>query len=153
MKILIIQLRRLGDVLLTTPVLPYLKKVFPEAEIDFLTEPMGVELLENNPHIHEIVVYDKSKPISEAMRIRSKGYDVVIYFLNNPRSTFISALSGSPQRVAYKKSFRSLFYSHAVINPHKPEYASLQKLRLIKEWLKKIGIEVPPASIVTPEIY
>ena len=41
MKILLIQLRRLGDILLTTPVIPYLKESIPTAEIDFLCELDG----------------------------------------------------------------------------------------------------------------
>src|SRR5687768_6769753 len=56
LKILVIQLRRLGDILLTTPAVRYLKQIFPEAQIDFLCEPVGRPLLENNRDIAELLI-------------------------------------------------------------------------------------------------
>jgi len=56
-RILIIMLRRIGDVLLTAPAARALRKAFPGARIDFLAEPPAHELLEGNPDITEVLVY------------------------------------------------------------------------------------------------
>src|SRR5438105_2536317 len=103
MKILVVQLRRIGDIILSTPVLPYLRKAFPEAEIDYLCEPMGVEVLTGNPYLSKIVTYDRKRPFREIRKIRNRRYDVVIDFLNNPRTALLVALSGAKTRVAYRK--------------------------------------------------
>ncbi len=50
-KILIINLGALGAVLMTTTILPALKRKFPESTIHWLTEPRAAELLQHNPNI------------------------------------------------------------------------------------------------------
>lgn len=153
MKILLVQLRRIGDIILTTPVLPYLKKVFPEATLDFICEPMGVDVLKQNPYVNEVLVYDKKHPVKEIKRVRSRHYDVVIDFLNNPRTALLVGLSGAPVRVAYRKKIRSLFYNVRVISPREILYASEHKIRLVQEWLRAEHKPVPKFESVRPKIY
>ena len=47
-RILIIKLRAIGDVLLSTVVINNLRSAFPGAEIDFLTEAPSREVVEEN---------------------------------------------------------------------------------------------------------
>ena len=60
-RILIIQTAFLGDVILATPLLAELKRIFPEAEIDMLVKKGNQGLLDNNPNLTQIFVLDKSK--------------------------------------------------------------------------------------------
>ncbi len=152
MKILVIQLRRIGDIILTTPIPSYLKKAFPSSTIDFLCEPMGIDVLKGHPDINEVVVYDREKQVSEIKRIRSRRYDAVIDFLNNPRTAWISGLSGARYRVAYKKTLRSILYNVSV-ESRQAEYASIHKLKLVQAWLTSMGQAVPPPDSVIPKIY
>jgi len=55
-KILIIKLRAIGDVLLSTIVLENLSAAFPNANIDFLTEEAGAKIVEGNPLLNEVIV-------------------------------------------------------------------------------------------------
>src|SRR6476659_8389452 len=75
-KILVIQLKRAGDVLLTTPVPKILRLRWPEARIDFLTDPPFAPLLALNPTINVIHQYDKNNRLGTIRRIRSEGYDL-----------------------------------------------------------------------------
>ena len=52
-KILIIQLRQLGDVLLTTPCVQTIKKDSPDHHITFLSHAMGCHVLAENPYIDD----------------------------------------------------------------------------------------------------
>jgi len=58
-KILIIQTAFAGDVILTTPLIRGVKKGFPKAEVHFLSIPATANILENNPYLARIWLYDK----------------------------------------------------------------------------------------------
>jgi ADP-heptose:LPS heptosyltransferase len=152
MKILVIQLRRIGDIILTTPIPAYLKKALPSSTVDFLCEPMGIDVLTGHPDINEVVVYDRNKQFSEIKRIRSRRYDVVIDFLNNPRTAWIAGLSGARYRVAYKKTLRSIFYNVRV-ESRQAEYASIHKLKLVQAWLVSMGQSAPSPDSVVPKLH
>ncbi|MBI3765905.1 MAG: putative lipopolysaccharide heptosyltransferase III, partial [Ignavibacteriales bacterium] len=47
-KILIIKLRAIGDVLLSTVILDSLRSAFPDAQIDFLTEKASRDVVEGH---------------------------------------------------------------------------------------------------------
>jgi len=153
LKILIVQLRRIGDVLLATPVLEYLKQTIPGVEIDFLVEPAAAPGLLNNPHSNEILIYDPHKSLSEIKRVRRHKYDAVVDFLSNPRSAYITGFSGAKWRVGFKKRLLFLFYNVAIPIPRAPEYVAKRKIRLIREWLKSIGREAPESGVYRPEMF
>lgn len=57
-KILIINLDALGAVLMTTALLPAIKRKDPQSTIHWVTLPMAIPLLQNNPYIDKIWPYD-----------------------------------------------------------------------------------------------
>ncbi|GBD90274.1 ADP-heptose:LPS heptosyltransferase II [bacterium BMS3Abin04] len=57
-KILIINLDAMGDVLMTTAQLPTLKKQYPESTIYWVTLKIAAPLLDNNPYIDKVFVYN-----------------------------------------------------------------------------------------------
>ena len=63
-KILLIKLKGIGDVVLSTVVLNNLQKDFPNATIDFLTEPPSKAALEYIPAIRDILLFDKKEPFT-----------------------------------------------------------------------------------------
>lgn len=138
-KILVIQLRQLGDVILTTPAIRPLKERFPEAVISFLTEKNAYDILSGNPYLDEIITIKRKATISEQlntiMGIRKKRFDLVLDFMSNPRTTYISLFSGAKVTVAYDTSIRRLLYTVNV----KPagDYVVDHKLSM----LRPFGIE------------
>ena len=54
MKIAIVRLSALGDIVHSMIVLQFIKKNYPESEIDWIVEKRFFEVLENNPHINQI---------------------------------------------------------------------------------------------------
>ena len=57
-SILIVRLDHLGDILGCTGIPQSLKGSYPSARIIFLTSSSGKALLENNPYVDEVLVYD-----------------------------------------------------------------------------------------------
>src|SRR3990172_8044253 len=91
-RILIIQLRRIGDVLMCTPVIQALRQKYPQSHLAFLTEEESRSILENNPHLNEVIVWDKNKyenwfyALKKIKEIRDKKFDLVIDLLGTPRT-------------------------------------------------------------------
>jgi len=119
-KILVIRLRYIGDVLLSTPCLTALRKKFPEAKICYLAENSAAPALENNPDISETIVCSRSAGIIEQLhlvrRLRGEKFDLVFDFLGNPRSALYTFFTGSRCRVGFNVRIRKIFYN-AVVRP------------------------------------
>ncbi|MBI4667836.1 MAG: glycosyltransferase family 9 protein [Elusimicrobia bacterium] len=131
-KILIIQLKRLGDVLLTTPVLPVLKRRFPLARIDFLVDTNFSDVLYGNPHLDRIVVFPKHflPRLQTMLAIRKERYDWVIDFMANGRSAWAAFISGAPVRASFEGSYPRFIYNFQGPKRMTPAYASTVKLDL-----------------------
>lgn len=69
-KILIVKLGAIGDVMRTTSILPGLKEKYYPVEIDWITSTGAKEVLINNPHIHNLFLWQERKSLGE--------YDLVI---------------------------------------------------------------------------
>lgn len=75
-RILVIKPRAIGDVLLSTAVLPNLRRQFPTAQIDFLVEKFAAPVLKNNPFIDNIISYDtkEQSSLSIILSVRNNRY-------------------------------------------------------------------------------
>ena len=138
-RVLIIQLRQLGDILLTTPCLKALKEGMlsasgEAAEVVFLSHPMGRLVLTDNPYLDDHVTYDPSGgwqlEWALARKLRARRFDYVFDFMNNPRSAFYAAMSGAPHRFAFR-SARWPAYTQCVPKSEDPDYIVRHKFRLL----------------------
>jgi heptosyltransferase-3 len=145
-SILIIQLKRVGDVILTTPIPALLKRRFPKARIGFLVERSGMPLLEGNPSIDQVHPYDKDHVWSSLAPVRSAGYEWVIDFQGSPRSAWIGFLSGARVTAGYRVPFWGHFYRHTVKRPGGPQPVTEGKLSLVASLTDALP-PLPPAQI------
>jgi len=150
-RILLIQLRAIGDVILTTPAIRVLKRHFPEAQIDFLTNAAPAEVLQNNPHLQEVLIYPYSQKdaiglLRYASHLRRKQYDVVIDFLGTPATALLTRFSGASVRLGYRLRFRRMAYTHYEIGYRGDIYNPLTKFSL----LRPLGID---EEELAPEIF
>src|SRR6266446_1511651 len=58
-KILIFKLGLLGDVLMTTPFVRQLRRIFPESEIQYWVGKSHKQALLGNPHLSKVVCFDE----------------------------------------------------------------------------------------------
>lgn len=152
MKVLIVQLRRIGDILLTTPVIAHLKKSYPGTSVHFLTEPMGRQVLETNPNVDRVWVYDRKRPWEMIQHVRAEHYDAVLDFMNNPRTAVLTLLSGARWRVGWRHGFRRVFYNMTVPVPKEPEYVPVRKLRMLRAWMDAAGLKSGEPHTIRPEL-
>ena len=146
-RILVIQLRQLGDILLTTPCVRALKVSGGgaaehsgknlgehEPEIVFLSHPMGRLVLSDNPYIDEHVTYDPNggwrREWQLAQELRARRFDLVFDFMNNPRSAFYARMTGAPRRLAFR-SARWPAYTQTIARPQEADYIVREKFKLL----------------------
>lgn len=72
--ILVIQIGKIGDMILTTPLFPGLKELFPGAKLTVLASHVNKDIPLNNPFVDEIIVYEKNflKDLSSVASLRGK---------------------------------------------------------------------------------
>ena len=112
-SILVIKPRAIGDVLLSTVVLPNLRSAFPDASISFLTEKAAGDIVCENPFVDEPIIFDASRDSFFALllRLRRARYDIVFDLFCNPRSAQMTFATGAPVRVGYPFRGRAWAYT------------------------------------------
>lgn len=120
-KILVIQTAFLGDVILATPVVSELKRLYPEATLDVLVKKGNESLLQGNPHLNTVYVFDKSagkwKNILKLVKtFRKEKYDLVINLHRFASSGIIAGFSKGKQKIGFKKNPFSFLYTSSF--PH-----------------------------------
>lgn len=72
-NILIIRLSAIGDIIMSSSLLPGLRARYPDARITWLTEPVGEEILGGNPLIDELWILPRSRWRREWREGRRRG--------------------------------------------------------------------------------
>ena len=107
-KFLIIQTAFIGDVILATSVVEKIHQQYPDAQIDFLLRNGNASLLDGNPKINEVIVWDKSNRKDTNLfgiirKVRNEGYDYVINLHRWFSSGLVTILSGARNKIGFNK--------------------------------------------------
>lgn len=158
MKILILKFRNIGDVLLVSPLLNNLKLHYPNSSIDIAVNKGTEAMIEDNPNIDRVIIYDRDKiqKLSIFARLfsefkfiwgfRKEKYDLVINLTEGDRGAQIALFSKSKIRIGYhnkNKIFANAFTHHMPRqgNRHTIE-TNLDPLRLLDIPIKHKKVEV-----------
>lgn len=118
-QFLVIQTAFLGDVILATPVISELARLYPGCGIDVLVRKGNESLLSGNPHVRKVMVLDKKQGKYQSLRrllreIKSTRYDEVINLHRFASTGLLTAFSGAPSRVGFDKNPLSFMYTRKV---------------------------------------
>ena len=114
-KILILRLSAIGDVLHATPVARELKNLQPDCHITWLVSPPADKLLAENPHIDEVLVWDR-RPLDKAFAqfnlpaafrelkkartlLKARHFDLVLDIQGLFLTGILARLSGAKRRI------------------------------------------------------
>ena len=90
-KVLLVRLRSIGDTVLATPSILALKRFLPNVTVDILVEDWVAPLLNNHPHVDNVVVLERGGFMARARvarELRAANYDVVTTCTVEPRLRF-----------------------------------------------------------------
>ena len=117
-RILVLRQDRLGDVLISTPIVRALRKHFPHAQIDALLSDNNMAARRAyEPFVDQFLRYGKSigRIVSLRSELRARKYDVVVDMTDNASSTSSMLVTMSNARIAIgiDKENRGV-YTHVV---------------------------------------
>ncbi len=159
MKILVIQQKMIGDVLVSSILCNNLRIAYPDAQIDYLVYESTIAVLEGNTAISNLILYNKSyrksriKILKLGLKIRKEKYDIVIDAYSKLESWIFVFLSGAKKRISYKKPGREFLYTDNVPFANFPEttmgLAIERRLSLLKPLHLDIAIDPYPKLFVS----
>ena len=159
-KILLIRTDRIGDTLLTLPVVKPIKKKWPDCKIDFLARKYTHPILKNVKEISQILNYD-SEGVHRGIRghqhlateIQQHEYDSAILFYPRFGLTFALWKAGVPRRIGTSHRWYSFLLSDRVhqsrreCQKHEVEY----NLDLLEPLIQDLPSEIPQFRLAIPE--
>ena len=152
-KILVVRTDRLGDVILTLPLLPLIHACHPGARVAMLLSRYTGEIVEGHPHADVLLWYDdvSRRPVpfwQMVQLIRQEHFDAVILVHPTLRLAWIMRLAGIPLRVGTGYRYYSVLFNRRVYEHRKD--ARRHELEYNLQLLAQIGC-VPPEKLEHPE--
>ncbi len=145
-SILIIRTDRIGDVVLTTPVIKALRDAYPQARVSILVMPLTKDLVVDNPYLDEIMVDDRKGEhkglkgfLKLVSQLRQKKYDCALVLHTKKRMNALCFLAGIPQRIGYKNNKFGFFLTHPIKDMR--HHGKKHESQCCLDVLKVLGIE------------
>jgi len=162
-KILIIEPNWLGDILFTTPAIRAIREKNAGAFIACMIHPRCAELLEDNPDINKLILFDERVLHHSVFRkllfirdLRRFKFDTVISFHRSMSRILIAYLSGISRRIGYYTRKRSWLLTDSIeppiTAPHRVEYfLNIIKAIGIDTDNKDYQFSIPESSVKSAE--
>lgn len=161
MKILVIQQKMIGDVLISSIICDNLRTAYPNATIDYLVNETTTPVLQGNTSFDNVILFKKehqesfNQLIKLAFGIRRNKYDLIIDAYSKLQSWVIVGLSGAPRRISYKKPARSFLYTDTVVQAELPStklgLAIERRLSLLDPLKLNIDLKTQPTLFVSDD--
>ena len=161
MKILVIQQKMIGDVLVSSLICNNLRKAYPSAQIDYMVYKSTLPVLKGNTSIDNFILFEKKHRKSKLkffkliFDIRKEKYDLVIDAYSKLESWLTVLFSNATTKISYKKFGRTFLYTHNVPLCDEPKsnigLVIERRLSLLSPLNLNTRIEVEPSLLVTEE--
>ena len=104
-RILVVKMSAMGDIIHALPAVASLKRSFPSSRLSWLVKPKWAVLLDGNPHVDEVIPFDR-KSISSLLpalrQLRAKRFDLAVDFQGLIQSAFLARASGAKRVWGFK---------------------------------------------------
>ena len=161
-NILVIKLRNIGDVLLTSPLFANLRLRFPAARLCALVNSGTEAMLIGNPAIDKVHIYDRSvkdasfprkvvRELSFMAELRKEKFDLVLNLTGGDRGAIVAYLSGAAVRVGSRSAGRGMkgknrLFTH-LVDGYMPE---LHTVEHNLHFLSPIGVPITETRVTFP---
>jgi heptosyltransferase-3 len=124
-RILVINLKHLGDVLLITPVLTALKEAWPQCRLSVLVRRGCEDMLSGNPSIDELLIVETQgqpwwHPLQFARSLRQHRFDLVLALSEGDRGAIYTWISRAAVRIGFDYPACPAWQRHLAFNHFLP---------------------------------
>ncbi len=161
MKILVIQQKMIGDVLISSLLCDNLRKAYPKAQIDYMVYESTTPVLQGNPNFDNLILFQEKHRTSRKelfkllLSVRKEKYDVVIDAYSKLESWLVTFFSGAEKRISYWKKHTNFLYTHSVkkktVSDSNLGLIIEQRLALLDPLEIDLSLKTFPEIYVTPE--
>lgn len=148
-RILIVRTDRLGDVVLTLPMLSYLRHCFPGVRLVMLLSRYTGAIVEGNRFVDGILWYDRQtgkRAFRDILRdVRAERFDAVIVVKPSARLALLLSCAGIPLRVGTGFRWYSFLFNRRVFEHRKT--AQRHELEYNINLLRPLGCAVPAGHV------
>ena len=148
------RLDRIGDVLLSTPVIKAVRDACPGSHIAVMVRPYARQIVEGNPYLNEVIAYDKEgseKSLAGNLRfiksLRNKGFDIAIALHPTTRTHIAASLAGIPVRIGYDRKYGFLLTRRV---PHTKQFGLKHEIDYALDLLRYIGLSPSDRALYMP---
>jgi ADP-heptose:LPS heptosyltransferase len=152
MRVLALQLKRIGDLVLTTPALAALKAAWPTAHVTLAVDAGTASLLPAIPHVDAAIVFGRGRGWAPWQQVLTGQFAAVLDFTGSDRSALAAVLTRAPRRVGFawtqSKGLRARAYHSLVESAVRDRHTITHYLDLVEG----LGLEVaePPLALHPP---
>ncbi len=150
LTVLVVVTRRIGDVLLATPVLRSVKDAWPHASVDVLVFSGTQGFLMGNPDVHRVLTVPERPGFGEHLRFIAglwRRYDLALSLLPGDRPTMYAWVAGK-QRVGLHETDRKSRWKRALLDAWVPfDNRETHTVRAHLALLAAIGV-APAANVL-----
>jgi ADP-heptose:LPS heptosyltransferase len=150
MKILALQLKRIGDLVLTTPALRALNEVWPGAHVTLGVMEGTAALLPTIPSAQAAIVFGPGRGFAPWQQMLTGGWDVCLDFTGNDRSALAATLSRAKKRVAFDAMRRNKLRSFAY-NAWSP--SQVREVHTAQHYLDLVAHVAPCAGALSGDLF
>lgn len=116
MKLLLKAPNWIGDCVMATPAVAYLRRALPFAHLTMLTRPSTAGLWLEHPDLDRVLVADDRRIPPETMRLlKNQRYDAAVLFPNSFQSALLAWRLGIPRRFGYARSLRAWLLTDPIV--------------------------------------
>lgn len=151
-RILLVRTDRLGDVVLTLPMLPVIRSAFPRAHLALLLTRYTGEIVVGNPYVDELIWYGNEGDVvpfrTMVREIRERRFDAVIVARPTPRLAWLVYRAGIPLRIGTGYRYYSMLFNRRVFE-HRSD-AKRHEVEYNLNLLRELGcpVETSPEFLI-----
>lgn len=153
-RILVVRTDRIGDVLISTPVIKALRDGYPASYIAMMVSAYTKDLVEGNPYLDRVIVFDKDKKhkglfatMGFSRMLKDLEFDIAIILHPTVRIHLICFLAGIRERIGYDRK-APYFLTTAI--KHTKQYGKRHEIEYNFDLLKSLGISEANKELYMP---
>lgn len=153
-RILVVRTDRIGDVVLSTPVIKALRDSYPHAYIAMMVSAYAKDVVETNPYLDEVIIYDKEAEHKSwlgsfkfARNLKKKRFELALILHPANRAHLVTFIAGIPMRVGYDRKLGFLLSDKL---KHLKHLGQKHELEYNLDLLRYLGIEAEDKKTFMP---